>query len=109
MKSKILLLGFVLMGLAASSQGPQAQLGCDTTTFQTDTLKGKMVYLDATDKVVVAQAYAVRTVCRLMYYGINGAPNAPTNQQGIQSIKYYTLGRKEVPEENILKFIVPTK
>jgi hypothetical protein len=119
MKSKILLACILLSLVGSAQQG--ALLVPDSSSIRYDTVHAKMVYIDTiitkpplrvfkTSIVALLlrddAAYAVRKIARMMYKGINGAPNAPTGQESVLSILYYTGDNKTVGEDWIVKFII---
>lgn len=133
MKSKFLIAALLLVAATAHSQ--TANLSCDSSTMRKDTVKGYMVWIDtsvtrsiyyyqpASNKGGVklempsqvltdSAAYAVRDICKLMYRGTNGAPNAYTGQEGVNSITYYGNPfpgekKKAIPDPDwIIKFVI---
>lgn len=108
MKVKFIAIALLLSGtLFAQQQQPQATLVCDSSTFKKDTTLGTIMYLDSTTSkmVVDRKGKLIRVICRLMYQGNNGAPNAPTQQAGVQSAIFYTQDKKPLNEKWIIKFI----
>lgn len=109
MKKAISILALSLaLSSTINAQPPAAQLVCDSTTQKRDTVKGDyLIYLDITSGKVesVKTGYAVRVQCRLMYQGINGAPNAPTNQTGVKEVQWFIAPGKPLDERYIIKFI----
>jgi hypothetical protein len=110
MKKAISLLAICCMVavFAHSQQSQIALLECDSTTYKSDTIKAvALVYVDSTTlkQEVVRGGYAVRRVCKLMYRGSNGAPNAPTDQYGLKDVVYYISPGRTIQEKWIIKFI----
>jgi hypothetical protein len=132
MKSKFLIAALLLVAATAHSQ--TANLSCDSSTMRKDTVRGYMVWIDtsiarakvhpyvgdnnvnnwistSTQVQTDSTAYAVRDICKLMYRGTNGAPNAYTGQEGVNSITYYGNGlpgtkKKAVLDDWIIKFVI---
>lgn len=105
MKKVKFLACFLILGTIANAQ--QAQLVCDPSTEVKDTLIATdMVYVDsATHTIKNTTGKAIRTSCRLMYQGINGGPNAPTQQVGVKEVLYYDAKGNRVPERYVIRFI----
>jgi hypothetical protein len=110
MKKASIILALLIITFAAQSQ--TGTLGCDSSTRKRDTLTGYFTYIDtATKKLYVAEkGIVVSVTCRLMYYGSAGAPNAPTDQKGVEKELYY-VGNREISADQIIKFTKakPTK
>ena len=111
MKKVSLILGcFLILGTIAHAQNQNEAIGqlvCDPKSGFNDTLTAThIIYVDSvTNKILVTKGKAIRQWCHLMYQGVNGAPNAPTQQTGVKQVLYFDSKGKVIPEKFVIRFI----